>query len=439
MKIHIVTNRLDINSGFSIVGKNIALGLKKLGYDITASGQQQSFNPEVYYGINSYPVLDTVKDDTSQLLSNILDIEPDIILNIFQSDSGDFRDHAFIFNDVNRLLESVGNKKKIKSYWYSPIESLGLSYIGKRDLKSFVQMGGKVVGQCKFGQNEMKKEGIDSYCIYHGIDETIFRLLEDADIRNISDIEKDVSNSNLILNSINDRWTEESVELIELSNRYKNKFVFIIVANNLGVRKRIERAMNAYSIFIESSRQIRDRCHLHIHTYPMAVGGINLLDIAKRLGIEKDITFSYGKWKSGWSDTAMSVLYNISSCHLSASSGEGFCLSNIESMSCELPTIGPKNTSFIELVEEDVIGDDEKKIGPRGILCGGDYQYIIDGSERFLVNEKELANAMMTMYKEGIKDSDKYNEYKNNCLEFAKLVTWDNICDKWNCLFKEMR
>lgn len=444
MKIHIVSNPLNINSGFSIVAKNVALGLKRGGYEVTMSGQQQSYNPEVYYGIESYPVLGTSKDEVGQLMSNILDVRPDLILNIFQSDSGDFREHAMAFDHVNRMFGG----KKIKSLWYTPIESQGLSYIGNRDLNAYSGAGGQIVSQCKWGQSEMEKEGISVVkCIYHGVDEKIFKPLNEGEIKEIGG-----KVGVLLLNYINYgknggsggkedyRWLEENILASEMFNRYKNKFVFLTVARNIGVRKRIERAMKAYAMLVVgSSRQIRDQCHLHIHSYPLAANGVNLLDIAKRLGIEKDITFSYGKWRTGWSDEAMSILYNSCDCHLSASSGEGYGISTNESIACGIPTVGPRNTSFIELIEEKVVGkkdedgSDVKEIGSRGILVGGDYQLIIDGSYRFLVNEIELMDAMKKIYKE-----NEYDGYRENCLEFSKMITWDKMVGEWDNLLKSM-
>ncbi len=442
MKIHIVSNPLNINSGFSIVAKNVALGLKKLGYEVTMSGQQQSYNPEVYYGIESYPVLGTSKDEIGQLMSNVLDVKPDLLFNIFQSDSGNFREHAMVFDHVNRMFGG-----KIKSLWYTPIESQGLSYIGNRDLGSYLRAGGQIVSQCKWGQSEMEKEGISVVkCIYHGVNEKIFKPLTDNECKEIGRKEKvivlnyiDYSNIGYDKGvgkdgkdekgNVDYRWLEENILASELFNRYRNKFIFLVVAKNIGVRKRIERAMKAYAMMVIGiSRQNRDQCHLHIHSYPLAADGVNLLDIAKRLGIEKDITFSYGKWKAGWSDEAMSVLYNSCDCHLSASSGEGYGISTNESMACGIPTVGPRNTSFIELIEE------KNEIGPRGILVGGDYQLIIDGSYRFLVNEIELMDAMKKMYMR-----NGYDEYKENCLEFSRTVTWDKIVDEWDNLLKPMR
>lgn len=465
MKIHIVSNPLNINSGFSIVAKNLAIEWLRLGYDVSCTGLQQAHNPETYFGIESYPVLGTGLDEISQLIMNIKDTDPDIVWNLFQSDSGDFGQHAMAFDTVNRLNESAGIKneegkiKKIKSFWYTPVESLGLSGIAKRDLLNFIGAGGKVVSQCKWGQNEMKKEGIDSFCIYHGVDGGIFKPMDDKEIRKIYNvcggtiravgdsrqagatcrasndcrILRWIRNAGENVESKNGKWNEYLLEGADkLFDIHKGKFVFLVVAANIGVRKRLERAMRAYAIFLKGSQQLRDRTLLHIHTQPFNPEGIRVMNIAEKLGVERNTIFSYGRWKSGWNDTEMAVLYNTSDCHLSASSGEGFGIGTLESMACGIPTIGPRNTSFIELIEEK-----SEEIGPRGILVGGEYQYIIDGSERFLVNVEELADAMKHMYGWKVYGSDvTYEMFKNDCLKFAKRYTWEKICLEWDKLFK---
>lgn len=479
MKIHIVSNPLNINSGFSIVARNLGIELMRLVdkngnriYDVSCTGLQQAHNPETYFGIESYPVLGTGLDEISQLIMNIKDIEPDIIWNLFQSDSGDFGSHAMVFDSVNRLNELSGGRKdgegkgegkikKIKSFWYTPVESMGLSGIAKRDLLNFIGAGGNVVSQCKWGQNEMKKEGIEAEMIYHGVDSGIFKQMDEKEIRKIYNIANGaISNDCRILKWIIDsdnikenktgRWNEDTIFADKLFDIHKGKFVFLVVAANIGVRKRLERAMKAYAIFLRGknkdggSRQLIDRTLLHIHTQPFNPEGIKVLKIAEKLGIEKNIIFSYGRWKKGWTDVEMSILYNSSGCHLSGSSGEGFGIGTLESMACGIPTIGPRNTSFIELVEEEVkcqsitagLDTVTRTIGPRGLLVGGEYQYIIDGSERFLVNEEELANAMMYMYSY-FKDLRGYDNYRMNCLKFSKRYTWDKICLEWDKLFRE--
>jgi hypothetical protein len=50
MNIHLICDSFKVNSGFSIVGKNLAIGLKKLGHDVSATGLQSSYTPEYFEG-----------------------------------------------------------------------------------------------------------------------------------------------------------------------------------------------------------------------------------------------------------------------------------------------------------------------------------------------------------------------------------------------------
>jgi len=65
-------------------------------------------------------------------------------------------------------------------------------------------------------------------------------------------------------------------------------------------------------------------------------------------------------------------LYNTVDCNISASSGEGFCIPILQGMACELPMIGPRFSSFVELVEKEVKGENGETIGSRGILSKKD-------------------------------------------------------------------
>jgi glycosyltransferase involved in cell wall biosynthesis len=270
--------------------------------------------------------------------------------------------------------------------------------------------GGAVVAQCQYGQSEMKLAlgGMDIPYIFHGYDPDIFRPL---DLKKIDDIrycyyktedgkvdsdpvslhtkgcydcqlnskeqakcpyykEENVS----ILRLINGKWAEESIPITGLSNITKNKWVFGFVGQNIGIRKRIERLLKAYSIFIKDSRQLKDRTVLHLHTKPIAIDGINLIKVIQDLGIQDNIIFSYGTHRSsGWTEQAINILYNTFDTNISASSSEGFGLPTLESMVCGIPNIGPDCSSFTEL-----IGEDPKT--RRGLLASIiDWQMIQDG------------------------------------------------------------
>ncbi len=450
MKIHLISSSLRLNSGFSVVARNVAKGLKKLGHEITYTGLQTSYTSEWTYGIEVLPAQNFHIDDVTQTMHTIGRIKPDIVLAIIQMDA-DFNDFAKIFP---------------KTVVYCPVEGKNPPQRMANDLLHVKMNGGEVVAQCRYGQEEMRLAlaGVDVKCIYHGYDPEIFKPL---DFRKIDDIRYCYNNTGYgksnsdpmllhmngcydckldnkeqvkcpyyreeqvaILRFINGKWTEDSIPITSLPKQTKGKMVFGFVGQNLGVRKRIERLLKAYYLFVKDSKQVKDRTILHLHTMPIAINGTDLIKKIQDLGIQENIVFSYGSFRSsGWTDAAMSILYNTFDVNVSASSSEGFGLGTLESMACGKPNIGPACSSFIEL-----IGDGEKDPeNSRGLLANiGEWQMIENGSERALVNEQHLSNTMKKMYQ----SEDLRKTFSKNAIKFANQFTWRDICNQWDQLLK---
>lgn len=455
MKIHIISNSIRMNSGFSIVAKNLAIGLRKLGHDITYSGMQTAYTSEWSNSIEVLPTQTIHVDDITQTMLTINRIKPDVVLAIFQMD--------YQFNDFAKLSP--------KTVVYCPVEGKNIPQKMANDLLSIKMNGGQPVAQCKYGQEEMRLAlgGIDVPCIYHGFDDNIFCPIEKDKLSKAKYCyyctEVGQTNSDpfllhtygcfdcftgmgqlkgkykdncphfkeeevTILKFINGKWVEENMPITGLPATTKGKFVFGFVGQNLGVRKRIERLLKAYSIFIKDSRQLKDRTVIHLHAMPIAVGGINLIKVIQDLGIQDNVIFSYGKFGSAaWTDQAMCILYNTFDVNTSASSSEGFGLPTLESMACGIPNIGPNCSSFTEL-----IGEDPKT--RRGLLALViDWQMVENESVRAIVSEGDLAHQMKTIYQ----SEDIRKVLSKNCIEFVKNYTWEKIVKEWNQLLKEMK
>ena len=57
MNIHILSNSpTRVNSGFGVVTCNLALGLNKLGHNVSVSDMQNIYNKEYWNGITIYPM-----------------------------------------------------------------------------------------------------------------------------------------------------------------------------------------------------------------------------------------------------------------------------------------------------------------------------------------------------------------------------------------------
>jgi glycosyltransferase involved in cell wall biosynthesis len=449
MKLHIISSSLRINSGFSIVARNLAIGLKKLGWNVTYSGLQTAYSSEYGYGIEVLPTQVGFVDDITQTMITIGRVKPDIVLAIIQMDA-DFNEFAKLFS---------------KTVVYPPVEGKNIPPKMVNDLLSIKMNGGLVIAQCKYGKSEIELAlaSLTVPYIYHGFDPEVFYPIADVGragnycyyrteigkintdpfelyemecfncrIEDCSGCEYYKEEIVSLLRFINGKWTEETVGMTDLYNLTKGKFVFGFVGQNLGVRKRIERLLKAYSIFIGQSKQLRDRTILHLHCMPMSIGGVDLIHIIQNLGLQNNVIFSFGTYRSsGWSDQAMNILYNSFDVNVSASSSEGFGLATIESMACGIPNIGPDCSSFTEL-----IGHDEDESKNRGYLVDiGEWQMIQDSSYRALVNESDFALRMRDMYElKGLREV-----FSKNAIGWSKNYTWDKMTLKWDELLKKMK
>src|SRR3990167_7136264 len=171
MKIHILSNSIRMNSGFSIVAKNLAIGLRKLEHDITYSGMQTSYTSEWNYSIEQMPIQVGHIDDMTQYMITLDRIKPDVVLNIFQAD--------YEYNDFPKVFK--------KCIWYVPVEGKNIPQTMANDLLSVKMNGGDVIAQTKYGQGEIQLAlgGIDVKYIYHGYGPNVFKHI---DLKKIDDM-----------------------------------------------------------------------------------------------------------------------------------------------------------------------------------------------------------------------------------------------------------
>ena len=453
MKVHILSASPRMNSGFSIVATHLATGLKKLGYDVSYSGMQTAYRPEFNSDIEILPMQVGFVDDMTQYMMTLNRIKPDIVLNIFQAD--------YEYNEFSKLFK--------KCLWYVPIEGRNIPQGMANDLLQVKMNGGDVVAQCNYGKQEIELAlaGLSIPVIYHGYDPEIYypMNLDNKDDISYCYYETDVGKSSTnpkilciqgcyncklprnqqrsceffkeeqitVLKFVekDGKWGEFNIKITELPEITKGKTVFGFVGQNLGIRKRIERLLKAYSLFVGKSRQLKDRTILHMHCMPIATNGVDLIKVVRELGLNNNVIFSYGTYRSsGWSDNAMSILYNTFEINISASSSEGFGLAIIESMACGKPNIGPMCSSFIEL-----IGNDYDPSKNRGLLANiGEWQMIENMSERALVNEGDLAEKIKDIY-----TNDKLRRiFSKNATKWANNHTWNKKVEEWDKLLKGM-
>lgn len=435
MKVHLISNSLFMNSGYSNVAKYLGIGLKKLGYDVTMTGMQHAYCIDRSDVIPQYPIQVDNMDETGQIVTNIMDIKPDVVICIFQSDEPSL-------NHIPKLAHAID--KKIKTIWYTTIEGSRVPEYSMNDFMDVIKNGGKIVVPSEFGADEINKEWLHQFggdivaagdvkVIPYGYNNKAFFETKGPELSGLVPLAFDEKGLYLKFNNGTKKWDQYSIEIFkDLKAEFRGKFIFGQIAQNFGVRKRFERLLKAYSILISKTKMLKDRTILHLHTFPVSAKGINLVDEVNRLGIQENVTFSYGKYlSSGWSEEGLCILMNMLDCHVSSSSGEGYSMPCAETMACGVPNIAPNFTSFPEL-----IGDHDTDDKARGLLAELDtIQMTQTTSYKGLVSEEDLALKMHVMY---VKKEDR-EIFSKNGIKFMKDRTWDSVVSQWDKLLQSMK
>jgi len=79
---------------------------------------------------------------------------PDVVICVFQTDTGENIEFATLF--PNTII-------------YPPVEGRKLPFNSLNGFKRIMANGGKIVAQCNSGQREMEKDGIKAPVIYQWI------------------------------------------------------------------------------------------------------------------------------------------------------------------------------------------------------------------------------------------------------------------------------
>ncbi len=138
---------------------------------------------------------------------------------------------------------------------------------------------------------------------------------------------------------------------------------FIVLSLNRNQRRKdLGRVMYAYHLFHKKHPNSR----LYMHAKMRDLGG-DLPSQAHLLGLHpREIIFAHETYSvvAGYERQVVNQIYNACDVSISCSQGEGWGLSTSESMAAGIPFIGPRHTTFL-----DLIGRNEE----RGYLadCGG--------------------------------------------------------------------
>jgi len=251
-----------------------------------------------------------------------------------------------------------------------------------------------VLSLCKFQMKELKKDGIESYYVPHGVDTKVFHPMSMAKAREI---------------------TKFPVE----------KFIIGKVAANSDKedRKSWARGFVALRLFFEDNPDARKDVLMYCHSDPTDQRGLPLTRYVHKQGLDDIVKFTDPALSHvRLMDEEMNLLYCSFDIQLYPSKREGFGLPIMEANACGRPNIVTDFSSMSEMVGHGKYGWLVKS------LCTG---------ENILTTPINACTALPDVYsiKEAIEDA--YNHPKK-CIklgkkarQFALDFDWDRVVDKY--------
>ena len=385
MRCLIVTDSPLIPTGMGRVGREIALGLYKKGYDISYLAWFSSPHVE---GNMPFKIHKTNNNYYGQDVfdSVIYEERPDVVITI-----GDIWMVSHIANTRSRGLFT----------WvmYSPID--GASYHGgvPNSWVDTFKNADVVVAYTEYGKKTILKSlpelENDIKVIPHGVDTNIYKPLP----------------------------TEEVLKA-RLIAGVMNKVVFLMVARNQ-FRKNVPEFCKAWKMFKAGGRHEKAVFMPHMCFYdPM---GWNLFEIFDIYDMKKSLVYFLAVANAESNIDLMPEkdlvsVYNICDVFVLIS-GEGFGLPTLEAMACGKPCIVLDHSANTELVQ-----------GRGELVKVGNYMTGKYSTERPYPDLVDLSNKMDILYR----DDNLRKEYGQKALEFAKTLTWENAVNMWDDLLQDI-
>lgn len=423
MNVHILSDTPRALSAYSKITRNLSIGLVERGHNVTITGFLNSY--ENFEGINVLPLATPFSHPQVQFAENLKKSKAEVLICIHEAHA-DYNIYSQMFSPT---------------FFWVPVEGEGLPRHMASDLKSPTLAG--VVSMSEFGKGELAKEGIESRVIYPGYDPEVFT----GDCRHYCKWSHDIyrqtqdtkklcergcyacsgakegcrhfEQERILININGSEFSGSITSVARIKENLGAEFVIGCVAQNKGLRKRMERLIEAFSL-------MRNRnALLHLHTLPASPVGINLIEVARKHNVQDRVVFSYSDNPVyGISDCGMNQLYNYFDIHATASGFEGFGLPVLESASIGKSQVTPRCGTFPEL-----LGENE-----RGLLANiAASSMDADGITRALVDVRDLAEKMDTL----CSDANLRKKLGDAGAEWAKQFTWDKVVQQWDALLLE--
>lgn len=306
LKILIHSVSSQIRSGYGKVTKYVSSGLHDAGFNVVVSA---------YYGIEQGGPI---------IINNVPHLPCDKTRGAFGKDSCIYHyktlkmDIALLITDFWAFSWFSDRRNIARPYLYSPMDHVDYP----EDILSIARNCDGVISLCKFQYEELKKKGINSVVIPHGVDTGIYKPLDREKCR-------------------------------EAFNMPKDAFIIGIVGANADKedRKAFTQMFRAVEEMLQNNPDIGD-VRLFVHANPVDPRGLQLIRLAQRHNLLNITRFSEPlSFTASIPEEQMAMLYNSFDILLHTSRREGFGLCILESMACGTPVIATNFSSMPELVE----------------------------------------------------------------------------------------
>jgi len=375
-KILLVSNTPFSVSSYGVVSKNMIASLPEYEWYVLS---RQWKDPRMIFkaGDVPYMLIPSAEDDPycfNSFLRECDRIKPDYIISI--GDVGIQVVYAL-------RIEKYWQGKKLKWFAYTPIDT---DWLNKELVSNLIKINehGTIVSMSEFGKETMKKYGVESELVYHGVDTSVFKPLP-LTVRTKLRKQMGLTGKYVVFTNSNNQQRKELPNLIQgfADAKISNKFLVMHT----------------------------DRLPTSSH------GGIELIDYCNLLGLNKIASFTqkkqYAGWRTEWNSERLNEIYNIADVFI-FNGCEGFGLPVLEAQAAGTPVLAGDVTTMPEIVPED------------NLIARGSWDYATR-TRYGVVDANDMAHKLKIM--------SKIPRSKVKLINVEKW-TWVEVCKKWKKLLK---
>lgn len=388
LRIMYSSNAIWASSGYGVQGKSLLPRLAELD---TVGGRNNiaqfawyglQGGSHEYQGFKIYPAgIDPYGNDI--IASHTKDFNANVVISLIDA----------------WVMDKVGTK--IKPALWLPWLPIDHTPVPERVLSSIADAFLPLT-YAKWGHQMLKNAGVENYYIPHGIETSVYKILE-----------------------------ADKVQQFKQQYLKHSGHLSVMVAANKGYpdRKAFQFQLRAWAEFAKDKPDAR----LYLHTDPITGPhnqGLNLVKLCQQLGIQDRVMFpDRYEYFNGYPPEYLAFIYNSANVLMASSMSEGFGIPIIEAQACGTPVITVNFSAMPELVRYGVITEPL------------DYLYTPMEAWQCIPDWKQITQALEANYQEW-KDNG-YTKNEEQGLKASQLIhneyNWDTIViDYWKPLFENL-